>query len=325
MKFLKYITASLLLVVSLASCEGIESGSVGTTTVQFASAVCEDGFGAGYVKVPMIITADTEEAMNSCDVQAVVKVVTTGEKYEGTADVDYRITSLNINFPAYSNYYDEKDPQKYFDEETRKWTKQVAVEVQIVNSSVDELHFTLEIESATTTIGTQKQCSVVLVKTTRDRLCGTYAVSYASSAWYDGTDATQYPAEKYPWTAAVISWYTEGYFALINNSMLGQYGIPFYAYYDDKAEQIYFLPIEPITYYDEAGTQIIYQGFWDEETNDWAAEEVYGEFDIQTGVITFPANLVFRTSVYTCDEEYNPVEFVEDFAPGYKGLVFTKK
>lgn len=331
MKYLKYIAAALLLVAGLTACESGEEGVPGNTTVQFASAIVEDGFGAGYVYVPLTIESDTEAGMNSCSVQAKLKVITTGEQYEGAPDTDglsgdYRVTSLDVNFPAYDNYYDKKEPKKYFDEAKNKWVKQVQMEVKIINTAVEELRFSFEIESATTTIGEQKQCTVVLTKSTRDRMCGTYNVSFTDKAWYDGTDPSEYPLDKYNWTKAQISYNSAGYFEIATDHALGAYTL-FYAYYDkDNVGENYmiFYPQEAIIWYDSANMQLLFQGFYDAVANAWASDYVLAEFDVEAGTITFPENMAFRTPIYVVNESYTPQEFVYDFTPGFKGLVFTK-
>lgn len=333
MKYIKYIAAALLLTASLASCDtdGVESGTPGNTTVQFAAAEVKDGFGAGVVYVPLTIESDTEEGMNSCSVQAKLKIVTTGEQFEGTPDLDgltgdYRITSLDMNFPAYDNYYDKNEPEKYKDPETGKWVKQVNVEVFITNSEPEVMCFTLEIESSNTTIGEQNQCKVVLEKSTRDRMCGLYNVTFDDKAWYDGSDPNEYPLNNYTWTKAQISYNSKGYFEIATDHALGAYTY-FYAYYDkDNVGENYmiFYPQEAIMWYSSSAMQLLFQGFYDTVKAAWASDYVLAEFDVDKGTITFPEEMAFRTPIYVVDENYSPLEFVYDFTPGFKGLVFTK-
>lgn len=332
MKYIKYIAATLLLVASITACQsgaGVENGTPGQTTVQFAQAEVEEGFGAGVVYVPITIMADTEQAMNTCSVQAKVKVVTTGAANEGTHDTDglsgdYRVTSFDMNFPAYDSYYDEKNPEKYKDPVTGKYVKTVNMEIFIVNDEPETLNFTLEIESATTTIGEQKQCKVVLVKGTRDRLCGNYVVTYDSRAWLD-EELTADLAARGDFKTAQIVWNPKGYFQIFTDHFLTSgFGIGFYAYYDEEAEAMIFLPHEVLGYLDEAQTQWLFHSWWNYETNDWADDYVYTEFDEDKGVITFPENMAVTVSAFAVDADLNPVEHLGEYCPAYKGLVFTK-
>ena len=346
MKFLKYITASFLLVVGLSSCEmGGESGTVGTTTVQFANAVVEDGFGAGVVYIPLTITADTEEAMNTCSVQAKVKVVTTGEQYEGAADTDglsgdYRITSLDVNFPAYDNYYDEKNPQKYYNEETRKWTKEVRMEAFIINEDLDELRFTLEIESVSegVTLGENKQCKVVLVKTTRDRLCGLYDVSYKEAYWindpadryFAGTSYESYfpaDASKYTWTGIQIIWEpTYSCFIIASDHFLTQlFGAYFYGYYDETTERMYLYNHEPIGFWDKDAGHCMFHSLWNSTTESWVEDKVvYLTFDVEAGTLSLPEEYALGIEMFQSDESFSVGAYVGEIIPAYEGLVFTK-
>lgn len=338
MKFLKYITAAFLLVVGFTSCEmGEESGTVGTTTVQFANAVVEEGFGAGVVYIPLTISADSEAAMNSCKVAAKVKVVTTGEKYEGNPDTDglsgdYRITSLDVNFPAYNNYYDEKEPQKYYDEATQKWVKKAQMEIQILNDKVDELCFTLEIESVTegVTLGENKQCKVVLVKTNRDRLCG----NYSGIANIKDYDEEGYYEDSASWTNTVISWDSKYNCFNIKCFAEWQYEkIPFYAYWDDATETMYMLPADPLAYADEAETMFAYTAFYTAWAAEPAGRTLYADervelvYDIEKGTITFPEDLYFCFAAYKFDSATgSPVgNMAGRFTSAYTGAVLTKK
>lgn len=334
MKFIKYIAAALLLTAGIASCTpgGEGSGTPGKTTVQFAQAEVAGGYGAGYVNIPITITADSEQDMNSCNVTVKVKPVITGEEYEGVHDEtgkpgagDYAITSFNLNFPAYSNYYNEKEPEKYFDETTQKWTKTVNLELKIVNNDSDEMRVTFEIEESNTTIGEQKQCHVVLKKTTRDRMCGMFAVAYDSIDWYDGTDPEEYPLTEYAWNAVMISWDND-YEEFV---VMADFGLPLFAKYDGADEDgnngdMIFHPKQPLGLADQAGTAAFVLELWDATTEDWATDWVRTEFDVEKGTITFPENIVLRFFLYTLDSEFNLIEKQYEVLPGYKGIEFTK-
>lgn len=320
MKYIKYIAAALLLTAGLASCEsgeGESNGTPGNTTVQFANAVVNDGFGAGYVYVPLTIESDTEEGMNSCAVQAKLKVVTTGEAFEGTPDLDgksggdYRVTSLDVNFPAYENYYNKKEPKKYYDEDRDKWVKQVQMEVKILNSEVDELRFSFEIESATTTIGEQKQCTVVLEKNARDRMCGNYTLTTSIGTYSDvnvswSNDYTCF--EIYPFA----DWaYT-----------------PLYTYYDEESESMYAYPAEPIMWYNPDANQLIYTAFystWGQEAKQLYNDYVMIDFDVVAGTLTFPADLIYLIAVYECDAALSPVTYLGRLSEAHTNMVLTKE
>lgn len=310
MKFIKYIAAALLLTAALTSCETGVEGTPGQTTVQFASAVVQDGFGAGYVYVPLTIVSDSEAGMNSCDVQAKVKVVVTGEEYEGTHDIDgnggdYSVTSFDVNFPPYDKYFDKKEPEKYFDEESQKWVKEVYMEVKILNSEVDELRFSFEIESATTTIGEQKQCKVVLEKTTRDRLCGNY--TYGEGG------------------AATLSW--NGSYQSFE--MYGIWQYPIYLYWNDATEELSMYPWEPLMWYNPDAMQMCYSAFftaYSETELALASSDVVLDYSIEDGYIKFPTDLAFGVVVIGCDENYTPnlEQFLGRFTEITVGLEFTK-
>lgn len=318
MKYIKYIAAAILLTAGLASCEAGEgSGTPGKTTVQFAQAVVEEGFGAGVVRVPLTIVADNKSDMNSCSVQAKVKIVTTGDANEGTPDLDgrsgdYRVTSLDVNFPAFNNYYDEKNPEEYKDE-NGKWVKTVYMEVYILNDEPETMNFTFEIESATTTIGEQNQCKVVLAKGIRDRMCGNYALTCneLSSA-----------------TNASVVWDGDYKCFAIEIPAVAA-GMYLYTYFDDVNECMVAYPYEPIAYASQNGTLVWYTSFytnWEEKV--FADDYIIITFDVDAGTLTFPEDVGFIFAVYSCDESMNPVEYagrINTMEAPLTGIVMTKK
>lgn len=352
MKFIKYIAAALLLTVGFASCnnggDDMGDGTVGKTTVQFAQAEYTSGYGTGMVKVPVTITADKEEDMNSCNVSVKVKPVITGEEYEGThnetglsSDGDYAVTSWNLNFPAYAKYFDKKDPTKYYDEATQKWTKTVNLEVKIMNTQSDELHITFEIESVTegVTIGENRQCKVVLEKTVMDRLGGMYGVTYDEAVWLFGADnrffkddpdlGEYFPADvaNYAWTALqIVPLHNDktgtDYFGLASDNMLYEvFGIPFYAYFDPSVEKMCLASKDVLAYLDEAGTIGVVSAIYDVTKNEWATDDmIYLDFDVETGVITLPTDYAFSVSIFGLETG----TFMGEMTPAYKGLKFTK-
>lgn len=206
MKFIKYLAIALLFGASLSSCETQDAGQ---TTVEFADAVYKTSFGVGTFYVPMIITADNEADMNGSSMQAQLKVV---EDYQPSADAvlgrpdvdglsgDIRITSLDANFPAYSDYYDKKEPKKYYDEELGKWVKQVGIEVEILNQEPDVMEFKLAIESATTNIGTVNECVIRIEKGPQDMLCGDWYMYHGGSPLQGGGGPSPTPAV-FAWNA----------------------------------------------------------------------------------------------------------------------------
>lgn len=319
MKYIKYFAAALVLVASLASCSVFEdAGDPGNTTVQFAQAVVEDGFGAGVVYVPLTITADTEKAMNSCDVKATLKVVETGAKFEGKPDVDgingdYRVTSLDVNFPAYDSYYNDKEPEKYKDPETGKYVKTVYVEVLIINDTPEELNFTFEIESATTTIGEQKQCKVVLVKSTRDRMCGNFVLTCDQVT--DGL-------------ATTVAWDNQYECFEIEISSVAS-GLPLYTYYDEENECMLAFPYEALAYANAERTIVWFSSFYtDWENKTFADDYVVITFDATSGTLTFPEDLGFIFTAYYVDENFTPTTCagrINTMDEPFTKVVLTKK
>lgn len=315
MKYIKYIAAALLLVAGIYSCNPAEEGTIGQTTVQFANAIVEGGFGGGYVDVPLIIESDTEEGMNSCNVSAKVKIITTGEPFEGTHDEDglsgdYRVTSFDVNFPPYGNYFDKKEPKKYYSEERGKWVKEVHMEVMILSKDLEELRFSFEIESATTTIGAQKQCTVVLQKTIRDRMCGDYTFTTDQGSW----DAT-------------VTW--DNTYSCFNIAPINGWSYtPLYTYWDEKTESMFAYPCEAIMWYSSASMQMCYTAFYSDWSNGVLHNQLVPvEFDAVAGTLTFPAELAFAVVVYGCDEAYNPdtTQYVGRFIDPFTSMVLVKK
>ncbi len=185
MKAIKYLVIALLF-GGMVSCSG-EAGTVGLTTVEFVDTVYETSFGASTFYVPMMITADTEEGLNTTDVKATIAVdaayvAESADTVVGVADVDglsgdFRITSLDVNFPDYPGYKEDDDKQnkkKYFDENLNKWVKKVGVEIMLLNTQPEKMEFKLVLQSATTTIGANKECVVRIEKGPQDRLCGAW-------------------------------------------------------------------------------------------------------------------------------------------------------
>lgn len=190
MKFIKSLAISLLFGAAMLSCSPSEEGTVGQTTVEFANAVYKTSFGAGTFYVPMIITSDTEAGLNTADVKVSVVVDETYTTSEagvvlGVADTtgesgDYRITSLDMNFPDYPSYKDKNDEvnkKLYFNETLNKWVKKIGIEIMILNTEPELMEFKLAINTANTTIGAQKDCVIRIEKGPQDRLCGTWLVS----------------------------------------------------------------------------------------------------------------------------------------------------
>ena len=188
MKFIKYLAMVLCAGSIMTSCS--EKVDVGQTTIEFKDAVYKTSFGVGTFYLPMIITADNEADMNNSAVQASLVVVEdytpSADAVHGKADVDglsgdYRITSLDANFPAYSDYYDKKEPEKYYNEELGKWVKQIGIEIQILNTEPDVMEFKLAIESSNTNIGTNAECVVRIEKGPQDMLCGDWYIYHGGS------------------------------------------------------------------------------------------------------------------------------------------------
>ena len=309
----------------LTSCG--EKVDLGVTTVEFAEAVHKAGFGGGYVYVPIQITADNEADMNESQVQVKVAVVEDYQPangvYAGVADTtgesgDYRITSLDMVFPAYSNYYDKDAPEKYYDTTLQKWVKTVGVEVKILNTEVEVMEFKLAIESSNTTVGTQTECVVRLEKSATDRLCGDYTATPSGQGPFGFTDGA---------LNVSVTW----------NSSYGCFEIapfgawtysPVYAYWDEENEQMYMQPYEPLMWYSSSAMQMCYQMFFGVEGNSLklpSESVIVLETDMANGTIKFPEQYYFGVLVFTCDESYNPGSLVGYFTACDKGYVLTKK
>ncbi len=321
MKIFKYLAAAFLLCAGMISC-GNETGTVGTTTIQFADAVMKSGFGGAYVYVPLTITADTEAAMNSADVTAKLSIVadhtpTTSDAVLGVADTDFMVTSLDVNFPAYQEYYDKENPKKYYNEELGKWIKTVQMEVKLLNTEPEIMEFKFAIESATTTIGANSECVVRLEKSATDRLCGEYAVT---------SDANSPFGVAFNSFTATISW-NSGYNCFEIFPFSSWNYCPVYAYWDEETEQMYMLPYEPLMWYSSSDMQMCYQMFFSvaNQSIQLASDNVVLDVDLAAGTIKFPTDLYFGILVFGCDEGYNPNSLVGYFTGCDSGHVFTKK
>lgn len=240
MKYIKYLAIALLFGAGLSSCEQV--GTVGETTVEFADATYETSFGVGTFYLPLIITADNEADMNTADVQAKLVVDAEYQPADGvhaakhdttgiaTDGGDYRITSLDVNFPDYPGYFDKKEPEKYFDAELGKWVKKVQVEIAILNTTdYDAMEFKLSIESATTKIGAVKDCVVTIKKAPQDLMCGEWYIYHEGSAL--GTGAPSPLPVTFSWNSS------ESAFDITDEDSWFA-GMPYRLYFDTETEQI---------------------------------------------------------------------------------------
>lgn len=259
MKFIKYLVVALLFGATLTSC-GPEEGTVGQTTVQFATTQVKAGFGAGTIYVPISIFGANADAMNTADVTVSVKVDDTyvssdpavyvgQEDLDGALDEngepvkDFRITSYDILF---RNNYDipEEDSKKPF-------KKEASVEIMILNDDVDVMEFKLVLDTSNTTIGATKECVVRLEKGPSDRLCGDWWVNFSTTIDLLGGQ----PDFTGPF--ATEMYYNQDLEALYFSDPI--VGLPFIFYYDDNTQKLTYPTFEVLMPYDASAGQYVCQ------------------------------------------------------------------
>ncbi|MBO7301071.1 MAG: hypothetical protein J6U53_06710 [Tidjanibacter sp.] len=240
MKTIKYLIAALLFGATLTSCVE-EAGTVGQTTVQFKEEQVVAGFGAEYVYVPISIFGANADAMNTADVTVKVKLDDTYTSNEAGVEIatndltgkaedggDIRITSCDLVFRNNYNIADEDKKKPY--------TKEVEVEIMIINKDPEIMEFKLVIEDSNTTIGAVKECLVRLEKGPADRLCGEWWASYTGTLSLTGGADAPGP------------WQTEMYYENQSGRLFfydGVYGkIPFVFYFDEKSEVLTYPTFE---------------------------------------------------------------------------------
>ena len=310
MKYIKTLAVMMAAVLTLASCE---SGDVGQTVVQFEDQLYSDGFGSGWVFVPLKLSGTD---MNTCDVEVSVKVTPVETEYtEAVEDKDYQITSYDLVF--------------------RPGVEEIAVEIQLMETDPmklpDIMEFQLEISSSNTNIGANNKCLVHLEKTTADRLCGEWYLSFdvANPNYGDIVSGTK----------VNVTWNAAGkYFSVLvpnSSSVYGTY--PITMTFDEDKDYIILPAYRFLDWYDPGQTILIAQF---QATNirematetgetamvcDRAADDIIGTYDkVNFQTITFPSSDTSLAIGYSyVDESGNPT-VLSFFGSGMRNIRLSR-
>lgn len=310
MKYVKFLAVALASLLTLVSCE---SGSVGQTIVQFADQQYEGGFGSGWIYVPLTLSG-TE--MNTKDVEVSVKVVPVDSEYtEAVEDKDYQITSYDLVF--------------------RPGVEEVALEIELMETDPmklpDIMEFKLEIVASNTNVGANHQCLVHLEKTTADRLCGEWYLSFEAYPNYG--DIMSPMRVNVTWNDA-----TNSFSMLALNNPSSVYGTYPLTMVFDQAKDYIILPAYHFIEWYQGGDQIILAQF--QATNvreavaddgslmmicDRSGDDIIGTYDKENfQTITFPASDTAMAIGYTfVDESGNPTYF-SFFGTGMRNVKLTR-
>ena len=296
MKYIKSLAVMMVAMLTLVSCE---SGSVGKTVVQFADQQFDGGFGSGWLYVPLKLSG-TE--MNTANVEVSVSVVPTEGTYaEAVEDVDYQITSYNLVF--------------------RPGVEEAALEIQLMETDPmklpDVMEFKLAITASNTNIGANKECLVHLEKTTADRLCGQWYLSFEANPNY--ADIVSPTLVNITWNAA-----TKRFSMLVPNNSTSVYGTyPITMIFDEDNDYIILPAYEFIEWYDQNNTILIAQfqatNVREAQTEDGqimmicdrSGDDIIGTYDkVNFQTITFPASDTALAIGYSyVDESGSPTYF----------------
>lgn len=215
-KYIKNLTMVLLAALVMTSCDEVNKGTVGDTTVYFSNELIEEGFSAGFVYVPVRLDAGSEA--NSADVKVTIEVL---DVQNATEDVEFLITSKELVF--------------------RPGVDSVALEVKVI-PQVDQFDLRLGIASANTNVDqSRKECTLHVEKNTRDRLCDAWSVEYTKTL-YDYEDLSSSLTITTSWSIAngcIEAYITRGL------SVGGTYAsIPFYFNYfvNQEGEGVLSIP-----------------------------------------------------------------------------------
>lgn len=310
MKYIKTLAVMMVAMFTLASCE---SGTVGQTVVQFAEQEYVEGFGSGWLFVPLKLSGTD---MNTCDVEVSVKVIPADTEYtEAVEDKDYQITSYDLVF--------------------RPGVEEAAVEIQLMETDPmklpDIMEFKLEITSSNTNIGANRECLVHLEKTTADRLCGEWYLSFdvANPNYGDIVSGTKVNVT---WNSA-----SKRFSVLVPNSSSVYGTYPISMIFDEDNDYVILPAYDFITWYDSGQTILVAQF---QATNiremasetgeiamvcDRAADDIIGTYDkkdFQT--ITFPASDTSLAIGYSyVDESGNPT-ILSFFGSGMRNIRLSR-
>lgn len=313
MKYIKYLAMVLFAGALMTSCG--EKVDVGQTTVEFAAAEYQSGFGGAYLYVPIAINGENADAMNTTDVNVKIKVdetYTNGSVFIGKEDEDFMITSYDMVF---INNYEIADEDK-----ANPVQKQVGIEIKVLNTQPEVMEFKLVIESANTTIGANKECVVRLEKTETDRLCGTYIMaSDMPCPFKDSPESASFTTN--------VTWNSN--YGCFEVSPFGTWGnTPIYIYWEEETKALYMQPWEPLMWYSSADSQLIYQMFFGIEGGAAVIPNnlIVLDYDIDAGIIRFPEDLYFGIMVYVADPAtYTPLSMLGYLEPPHPGFVMTKQ
>lgn len=309
MKHIKLVITAVLALLALSSCE---TGSTGQTIVQFADTSYNDGFGAGWLYVPLTISGSE---MNTCDVDVTVQVVDFESEYtKAQENVDFQITSYNLVF--------------------RPEVEEVALEIQLMETDPmklpDIMEFKLEIVSSNTNIGANKECLVHLEKTTADRLCGSWYLSYEAPNPNYGDVANPSPV--------TVTWDSANacFNVLLTNNSSSVYGtFPITMFFDEENDYIILPAYNFVTWYDTGiavcqflATNIRQVTYTDGSIGmiaDRAGDDLIGTYDKENfQSITFPSSDVSVAMGYTyVDESGNPTD-MNFFGTGMVNMKLTR-
>ncbi len=285
-----------LFMFGLASC-GEDVGTVGDASVEFYTDNVEDGFGAGFVYVPIKMLGDA-----TANVTLKVEPMEYTGEYAGTKDVDYSITTEDLVF--------------------KPGVDSINLEIRILNNDVDEMRIKLGITDSNADVGTLDQAMVVLTKSTRDRMCGDWIWSFDQYTSLTGSnDATA--AQAFQGAKAHISW--DAQYAEFNitgyETWWSVNSIPLLAGYDSASEKMLFTQGATGMYntgVTATGEDVIYQTWFTGNLN-FIAEEVYATCDDTFTNLTFSHPQAFLVLLGFVNGQPMYV-----FTQAYNGLHLTK-
>lgn len=311
-KMMKHIKSLALLVVAVLTFASCESGSVGQTVVQFAEKQYDDGFGSGWLNIPLTLSG---REMNTCDVEVKVSVVPVDTDYtEAVEDKDYQITSYDLVF--------------------RPGVEEVLLQVQLMETDPmklpDVMEFKLEITEANTNIGANRECLVHLEKTTADRLCGEWYLTFDVSP--NSGDIASPALVDVSWDAAA------GRFSILvpnSSSVYGTY--PISMIFDQDNDYLILPAYDFIEWYDANNTilvaQFLARNIRDVTSTsgkpmkicDRATDDLVGTYDKENfQTITFPSSDTPVAIGYSFVDELGNPSYFSFFGSGLRNIKLSR-